>query len=77
MFELILNVLLFLFLVYAAIFNVLEAPVPDKVERNPYALQPGVWPTVLIVMLLVLIGFNIVKILKEKKARTTFASAAS
>ncbi|NLJ65532.1 MAG: tripartite tricarboxylate transporter TctB family protein [Christensenellaceae bacterium] len=72
MFELILNVLLFLFLVYAAIFNVLEAPVPDKVERNPYALQPGVWPTVLIVMLLVLIGFNIVKILKEKKGKDDF-----
>ncbi|MGI6738528.1 MAG: tripartite tricarboxylate transporter TctB family protein [Christensenellales bacterium] len=76
MFELILNVLLFLFLVYAAIFNVIEAPVPDKVQRNPYALQPGTWPTVLIVMLLVMIAINIVKILKEKKGKEEFSFGA-
>jgi hypothetical protein len=76
LFELILNVLLFLFLVYAAIFNVIEAPVPDKVQRNPYALQPGTWPTVLIVMLLVMIAINIVKILKEKKGKEEFSFGA-
>jgi hypothetical protein len=73
LFELILNVLLFLFLVYAAIFNVIEAPIPEKVQRNPYALQPGTWPTVLIVLLLVLIGFNIIKIIKEKKGKEEFS----
>ena len=54
MFELILNILLFLGLGYTLAFNVVEAPVPIKVQKNPYALQPHVWPTVLIVLLILM-----------------------
>ena len=72
MFELILNILLFLFLAYAAMFNVLEAPVPDKVQRNPYALQPGTWPTVIIVLLLVMIAANIIRIIRDNKGKPEF-----
>ena len=38
MFELILNILLLLALIYALAFNVLEAAVPLKVQKNPYAM---------------------------------------
>lgn len=72
MFELILNVLLLLFFGYTLAFHVLEAPVPAKVERNPYALQPGVWPTVLLVLLILLLVLNIIKILRKNRGKEEF-----
>ena len=41
MFELIINILLFIFLGFTFFTHVLEAAVPASVARNPYALQPG------------------------------------
>lgn len=72
MFELILNVALLLFFVYTLAFHVLEAPVPAKVQRNPYALQPGVWPTVLLVILIVLMTLNIIKLIRQNKGKEGF-----
>ena len=40
MFELIINILLFIFFGYTFFTHVLEAAVPAKVANNPYALQP-------------------------------------
>ena len=51
MFELIINILLVAFLGFAFFTHVLEAPVPAKVLKNPYALQPDVWPKVIIILL--------------------------
>ncbi len=65
MFELILNILLLLGLAYAMAFNVIEAPVPLKVENNPYALQPNVWPQVLIGLLMLCVLLNIIKLIRN------------
>ncbi|MDY3869240.1 MAG: tripartite tricarboxylate transporter TctB family protein [Pyramidobacter sp.] len=73
MFELILNVLLWLGLLYTLNFNVLEAPVPQKVIRNPYALSPDVWPKVIIVLLLICIAFNIINIIRKNKGNPDFS----
>ncbi|MDD3110056.1 MAG: tripartite tricarboxylate transporter TctB family protein [Eubacteriales bacterium] len=73
MFELILNVLLLLFFVYTLAFNVLEAPIPAKVQRNPYALQPGIWPSVLLVLLIFLVLLNIINIIRKNKGREEFS----
>lgn len=73
MFELILNVLLLLGIGYATAFHVLEAAVPLKVEKNPYALQPNVWPTVLMVLLMVAIVANIVGIIRKNKGKPEFS----
>ncbi len=72
MFELILNVLLWLFLAYTLNFHVLEAAVPARVLRNPYALNPGIWPSTLIVLLLICVGFNIYNIIKKNKGNPNF-----
>ena len=53
MFELIMNILLVVFLGYSYFTHVLEAPVPVKVQKNPYAFQPDTWPKVIIVLLLI------------------------
>ncbi len=76
MFELILNILLLLGLGYTLAFHVVEAPVPLKVQKNPYALQPHVWPTVLIVLLMVLICVNIFGIIKKNKGKESFSLKA-
>lgn len=76
MFELILNILLLLGLGYTLGFHVIEAPVPIKVQKNPYALQPHVWPTVLIVLLMVLICVNIYGIIKKNKGKESFSLKA-
>ena len=49
MFELIINILLFIFFGYTFFTHVLEAAVPAKVANNPYALQPDVWPKAIII----------------------------
>lgn len=73
MLELIVNVIIFLWLGYTLCFNVLEAAVPLKVQKNPYALQPNVWPTVIIVLLLICIAFNIFKIIRKNKGNAEFS----
>ena len=72
MFELILNILLLLFLAYTLAFHVVEAPVPLKVQKNPYALQPGIWPSVILVLLIILVIVNIVKIIRKNKGKDAF-----
>lgn len=76
MFELILNILLLIGLGYTMAFHVVEAPVPMKVQKNPYALQPGVWPNVLIVILMVLIVINIIGIIKNNRGKESFSLKA-
>lgn len=76
MFELIVNILLCIFLVFTFFTHVLEAPVPVKVQKNPYALQPDVWPKVIIVLLLICLGINIYQIIKRNKGKEDFTLAA-
>ena len=76
MFELICNVLLWLGLLYAYCFNVLEAPVPDRVARNPYTLKPDVWPKTIIILLLVCIAINIIKIIRKNRGNPNFSLGA-
>lgn len=72
MFELILNILLVIFLVYTLFTHIIEAPIPDKVQRNPYALKPNIWPSVLIALLLICLAINIYKIIKKNKGNPEF-----
>lgn len=76
MFELIVNILLCIFLVFTFFTHVLEAPVPVKVQKNPYALQPDVWPKVIIVLLLICLFINIIQIIKRNKGKENFTLAA-
>ncbi len=73
MFELILNVLLLLGLGYAMGFHVLEAAVPLKVQKNPYALQPNTWPQVILVLVMICVVINIVKIVMKNKGKPEFS----
>lgn len=57
---------------YSLFTHVIEAPIPDKVQRNPFALKPGVWPSVLIVLLLITLTINIIKIIKNNKGKPNF-----
>lgn len=75
LFELILNILLLLGLIYAMAFNVLEAAVPVKVQKNPYALQPNVWPQVIMGLLIVCILINIFNIIRKNKGKPEFSLA--
>ena len=65
MFELIINILLFIFLGFTFFTHVLEAAVPASVARNPYALQPDVWPKTIIILLEICLIVNIIKIIKK------------
>ena len=76
MFELIINAALFIFLGITFFTHVLEAPVPIKVQKNPYALQPDVWPKAIIILLLVCIAVNIYKIIKKNKGKEDFTLKA-
>lgn len=76
MFELILNVLLFVFLGWAYFTHVLEAAVPAKVSKNPYALQPDVWPKAIIILLEICLLINIIKIIRKNKGKENFTFAA-
>ena len=61
MFELIINILLFIFLGFTFFTHVLEAAVPAKVAKNPFVLQPDVWPKTIIILLeicLIINSFN-------------------
>ena len=72
MFELICNILLWLGLLYSYFFNVLEAPVPDRVARNPYTLKPDMWPKAIIILLLICIAINIFNIIRKNKNNPEF-----
>lgn len=72
MFELIVNILLFLFLGFTFFTHVLEAPVPAKVANNPYALQPDVWPKTIIVLLMICLVVNMYKIIKKNRGKEDF-----
>ena len=71
-FELICNVLLWLGLLYAYFFNVLEAPIPDRTARNPYTLKPDVWPKAIIILLLICIAINIINIIRKNRSNPDF-----
>ena len=73
MFELILNVLLLLGLGYAMGFHVLEAAVPLKVQKNPYAMQPNVWPQVILALVIICVLLNIIKIIRQNKGKPEFS----
>ena len=72
-FELICNVLLWLGLLYAYCFNVLEAPIPDRTARNPYTLKPDIWPKAIIILLLICIAVNIINIIRKNKNNPEFS----
>ena len=72
MFELIMNILLVVFLGFSYFTHVLEAPVPVKVQKNPYAFQPDTWPKVIIILLLICLVLNIFQIIKKNKGKDTF-----
>lgn len=76
MFELIINILLFVFLGYTFFTHVLEAPVPIKVQNNPYALQPDVWPKVIIALLEICLIINIIQIIRRNKGKEDFTLKA-
>lgn len=72
-FELICNILLWLGLLYAYFFNVLEAPIPDRVARNPYTLKPDMWPKTIIILLLICIALNIINIIRKNRNNLEFS----
>ena len=72
MFELIMNILLVVFLGFSYFTHVLEAPVPVKVQKNPYAFQPDTWPKVIIILLLICLVINIIQIIKKNKGKEDF-----
>ncbi len=76
MFELIVNIGLFIFLGITFFTHVLEAPVPLKVQNNPYALQPDVWPKAIIILLLICIAINIYQIIRRNKGKEDFTVKA-
>ena len=76
MFELIMNILLVVFLVFSFFTHVLEAPVPVKVQKNPYAFQPDTWPKVIIILLLICLVINIIQIIKRNKGKEDFTLKA-
>ena len=76
MFELIINILLFIFLGFTFFTPVLEAAVPASVARNPYALQPDVWPKTIIILLEICIIINIIQFIKKNKGNPDFSLGA-
>lgn len=74
--ELIVNILLLVFFIYTLCFHVTEAPIPVKVANNPNALAPNVWPSVILVLLIICLGFNIIKIIKKNKGNPDFSLGA-
>ena len=76
MFELIINILLFIFFGYTFFTHVLEAAVPAKVANNPYALQPDVWPKAIIILLEICLIVNIIQIIKKNKGNPDFSLGA-
>ena len=63
MFELLCNILLFVFLGYTYFTHVLEAKVPKSYLKNPNVMHPSVWPKMIIILLHIafsgLLGVNL------------------
>ena len=76
MFELICNVLLFVFLGYTYFTHVLEAKVPKSYLKNPNVLHPSVWPKLIIILLMICLVINIIKILRKNKGNPEFTFSA-
>ena len=76
MFELICNVLLFVFLGYTYFTHVLEAKVPKSYLKNPNVMHPSVWPKLIIILLLICIAINVVKIINKNKGNPEFTFSA-
>lgn len=76
MFELICNILLFIFLGYTYFTHVLEAKVSKSFLKNPNNLMPDVWPKVIIGLLLLCLILNIIKILRKNKGNPEFTFKA-
>lgn len=76
MFELIINILLFIFLGFTYFTHVLEAAVPAKVAKNPYVLQPDVWPKAIIILLEICLIINIIQIIRKNKGKQDFSLSA-
>ena len=76
MVELIINILLFRFLGFTFFTHVLEAAVPASVARNPYALQPDVWPKTIIILLEICIIINIIQIIRKNNGTPDFSLGA-
>lgn len=72
MFELICNVLLFVFLGYTFFTHVLEAKIPKSYLKNPNNLMPDIWPKVIIGLLMLCILINIIKIIRKYKGHPDF-----
>ena len=71
-----LYILLVVFLGFSYFTHVLEAPVPVKVQKNPYAFQPDTWPKVIIILLLICLVINIIQIIKRNKGKESFTLKA-
>jgi CDP-diglyceride synthetase len=76
LFELICNILLFVFLGYSFFTHVLEAKVPKAYLKNPNVLYPDVWPKVIIILLMICLVVNIIKIIKKNKGNPDFTLSA-
>ncbi|MBQ6529117.1 MAG: tripartite tricarboxylate transporter TctB family protein [Clostridia bacterium] len=72
MFELICNIVLFVFLGYTFFTHVLEARIPKAYLKNPNVLNPGTWPRVIIILLLICIAINVYKIIKKNRGNPEF-----
>lgn len=72
MFELICNILLFVFLGYTFFTHVLEAKIPKTFDKNPYNLSPDVWPKVIIALLMICIVVNVIKIIRKNRGNPEF-----
>ena len=73
MFELICNVLLFVFLVFSYFTHVIEAKIPKSYLKNPNVLHPSAWPKAIIILLLICLAVNIYKIIKKNKGNPDFS----
>ena len=76
MFELIINILLFIFLGFTYFTHVLEAAVPAKVAKNPFVLQPDAWPKAIIILLEICLIINIIQIIRKNKGKEDFSIGA-
>lgn len=76
MFELLCNILLFIFLGYSYFTHVLEAKISKSYLKNPNNLMPDVWPKVIIVLLLICLLINIIKIIRKNKGNPEFSFKA-
>ncbi len=74
--ELLVNIILLLFFIFTLLFHVTEAAIPIKVLNNPNTLKPNVWPSVILVLLILCIVANIIKIIRNNKGKPDFSLKA-